>query len=59
MELPIGNLIPGMNEALIDMKKGEKRTLIIPPQLGYGEKGYPGKIPPNAFLVFEMELLDF
>jgi FKBP-type peptidyl-prolyl cis-trans isomerase len=55
----IGQLIQGWNEALLSMKKEEKRILIIPPELGYGERGVPGAIPPNAFLVFEMELLDF
>lgn len=55
----IGQVIQGWNEALMDMKKGEKRLLVIPPELGYGARGYPGAIPPNSFLVFEVELVDF
>jgi peptidylprolyl isomerase len=53
-----GQVIEGWDEALLDMKKGEKRILIIPPDLAYGDK-QRGPIPANSTLVFEVELVDF
>jgi len=58
-EFSIGEVIEGWNEALKTMSKGEKRTLIIPPELGYGTQGYPGIIPPESYLIFDVELISF
>ena len=54
-----GQMIPGFDYMVQDMKLGETRTIIIPPALAYGENGYPGVIPGNAYICFDIKVLKF
>lgn len=57
--LGMGQVIRGWDEGVATMSKGESAQLTITADYGYGSRGYPGVIPPNATLVFDVELIDF
>ena len=58
-QVGVGQVIKGWDAGITQMKKGGKATLTCPPAYAYGDRGFPGLIPPNSTLTFKVELLDF
>lgn len=58
-KLIAGEALKGLNEALLTMRKGEQRIVVIPPEMGFGKAGLAPLIPPHSFLIFDIELIDF
>jgi len=56
VKIGVGKVITGWDEGVTTMKVGEKATLDITPDYGYGDRGFPGAIPPNSSLIFDVEL---
>lgn len=55
----LGEVIKGLDEGIVTMKKGERAIFTVPPELAYGEVGSPPLIPPNSVLIFDIELLQW
>ncbi|KAH7198214.1 uncharacterized protein B0J16DRAFT_330033 [Fusarium flagelliforme] len=56
VKIGVGQVIKGWDEGVVQMKLGEKATLYITPDYGYGARGFPGAIPPNSTLIFDVQL---
>ncbi|MBN1698517.1 MAG: peptidylprolyl isomerase [Spirochaetales bacterium] len=54
-----GDIIKGLKETIMQMKKGESRVIVVPPDYGFGGSGVPGLVPPDTFLIFRIELVDY
>lgn len=56
VEFPLQAVVPGFRDGIVGMQEGEEKTIVVPPEAGYGARGVPGSIPPNATLTFDVML---